>query len=689
LYGHKIVLFPVYVKLTIRVVNKTTNIPRVNVSNRANTPSSLPETTPPHNVAYSFSPNIAHISDETSAISLSGLGTDVKAESTRANNTRQASDRPKGLKGALKAFQMRITYASKFSGQVREGLISEAFHSCRPVSKGYSYTVMVIRELLQLQFDPKAVLEQHHTPSFVVPNVYSHEALDLLVSLDKIMLQYPHCVPDIHQIYVSMAKSASVNSVNPYQDTRLLTLVRQLWHAAHLQGVGLDESTLRLLRSLIPRCMNQAYRNTLGMIFAVVSRLDNTDILQTLIAQTAKDPGLVSAVVKVLQCVPKEYLSYSIPKITLAHAKRTKNGAQMHVWLQILHHLDADAALPDKSLVEIATISLAEYALSHPRNVQQRLPALLSAFLVNASQTSAFRDVPMSKISDFLQAFDAKVRQSGYPHVDATLGILMTDLRGKMLPYQAVAEMIVHYFTRYLGLEATSKFLQVLERRQLFLANAEPLCEVVAVTLAHVKSHGSTIQDRSRLRACAKILDILNQTGAIPRHFKAEIGIEVAQGQFHHILSQARKQQMLPLAYRKVHARSSVEQRIGLIHQLAHQYTTNTTLSRLEALRAVSYLYRHLREHALPIGPLFTKAIVRICIIRPLVERRFVSAKRLIWVCKLVSSIEGEEVAKQIESLFWHWRGDVIQHAKTAYIGAGGDRQNKAHVGTMKKLGLI
>jgi hypothetical protein len=100
------------------------------------------------------------------------------------------------------------------------------------------------------------------------------------------------------------------------------------------------------------------------------------------------------------------------------------------------------------------------------------------------------------------------------------------------------------------------------------------------------------------------------------------------------------------------------------------------------------YLYRHLREHALPIGPLFTKAIVRICIIRPLVEHRFVPAKRLIWVCKLVSSVEGEEVAKQIESLFWHWRGDLIRHAKTAYIGAGGDRQNKAHVGTMKKLGL-
>jgi hypothetical protein len=618
---------------------------------------------------------------------LTGLGTDAKAESIRANEIRQASGQPKGPKDALEAFQMRITYASELSRQDREVLLRDAFHSCRPVSKGYTYTVMVIRELLQLELDPKAVLEQHHTPSFVVPNIYSHEALDLLVSLEKIMSQYPHCVPDIYKIYISMAESASVNSVNPYQDARLLTLVRQMWHAAHLQGVGLDESSLRLLRSLVPRCMNQAYRSTLGMIFAVVRRLDNADVLQPLVARTAKDPGLVSAVVKVLQCVPKEYLSHSIPTITLAHANRTEHRAQMHVWLLVLHHLDAEAALPDKSLVEMATVSLAKYALSQPRKVQQRLPALLSAFLVNASQAAAFRDVPMSKISDFLQNFGTKVQQSSYPRMDALLGMFMTDLRANMLPYQAVAEMIAHYLTRYLGLEATSKFLQILERRQLFLANAEPLCEVVAVTLAHVKSHGTT-QDVSRLRACAKILDILNQTRPVPGHLKAEIDIEVAQLQFQHILCQAQEQQMLPLAYRKVHARSSVEQRIGLIHQLAHQYTTNTTLSRLQSERAVLYLYRHLREHALPIGPLFTKAIVRICIIRPLVEHRFVPAKRLIWVCKLVSSVEGEEVAKQIESLFWHWRGDLIRHAKTAYIGAGGDRQNKAHVGTMKKLGL-
>lgn len=630
-----------------------------------------------------------------------GISEDVKAEQTCANNTVRASGRPTGSKAALEAFQMRIAGASELSRQGRDSLISEAFHACCPDLKDYTYTVMVIRELLQLQCDPKAVLAQLNTPSFVVPNIYSHEALDLLVSLEKIMSQHPHCLPEVYQIYISMAESASVNdSVNPYQDTRLLALVRQLWHAAHLHDVGLDRSILILLRFLARRCRNKLYRRTLSTIFAVASRLEDTAILPHLIARTAEDPGLVSAVAQILLCVPKDYLSASISMITLTHARNAyapyraedrsaKHRAQMHVWLLILHRLDAEAALPDRSLVEKANVSLAEYVLTHPENVQERLPILLFALVVKASQTAAFRDVPFSKISDILTNFSAKVEQSGDPSIDATLGILMTQVLAKNLPYQALAEMIINYFNRYLGVEATSKFLQVLQRRRMFLANSEPLPEMVLGTLAHVKSKGSRLHDGARLRACAKVLDILNLTGSITEPLKAKVDILEARRQFQHIRSRARINRTLPVAYRKVNASSPVEQRVGLIHQLAHQYTTDTTLSRFQAWRATLYLYRYLQQHSLPIGPLFTKAVVRICIIRPLAENRFVSAKRLIWVCKLVASIEGEEVGKQIESLFWLWRGELIQHAKSVHVDAGGDRQDKAQVGTMKKLGLI
>jgi predicted RNA binding protein YcfA (HicA-like mRNA interferase family) len=101
------------------------------------------------------------------------------------------------------------------------------------------------------------------------------------------------------------------------------------------------------------------------------------------------------------------------------------------------------------------------------------------------------------------------------------------------------------------------------------------------------------------------------------------------------------------------------------------------------------YLYKYLQTYSLPMGPLFSKAIVRISIVRPLSENQFVSARRLIWVCHVVARVEGEDVVRKLEKDFWEWRGDLIKHAKSVYVGVGGHPQDKAHIGTMKRLGLI
>jgi len=72
-----------------------------------------------------------------------------------------------------------------------------------------------------------------------------------------------------------------------------------------------------------------------------------------------------------------------------------------------------------------------------------------------------------------------------------------------------------------------------------------------------------------------------------------------------------------------------------------------------------------------------------------MMEHRFVSARRLIWVCQLVARVEGEKVARQIEGAFHRWRGDLIKHAKEVHDAAGGDRGAKANVGRLKQLNLL
>ncbi|KAJ4332582.1 hypothetical protein N0V87_008275 [Didymella glomerata] len=47
------------------------------------------------------------------------------------------------------------------------------------------------------------------------------------------------------------------------------------------------------------------------------------------------------------------------------------------------------------------------------------------------------------------------------------------------------------------------------------------------------------------------------------------------------------------------------------------------------------------------------------------------------------------QVAAQVEAEFYRQRGEIIRRAKEAYIGIRGSKHNKAHIGTMKRLGMI
>jgi hypothetical protein len=191
------------------------------------------------------------------------------------------------------------------------------------------------------------------------------------------------------------------------------------------------------------------------------------------------------------------------------------------------------------------------------------------------------------------------------------------------------------------------------------------------------------------LTACQRILEILGRMGVATETLLSRLQTIQAQRQFQHILDRALADNALPVPFRSLTPACPIEDRVGLIHQIAHQYSINNTRTQREIWRAIYFLYRYLQANSLPIGPVFSKAVVRSSITRPLSENHFISARRLVWVCQLVARVEGEEAAKKVESAFWYWRGDLIKHAKDVYVAAGGDRRDKAHVGTMRKLRLI
>jgi hypothetical protein len=672
-------------------------------------PSSTPPVTPlpsPRAAAYSFSPNIAHILEEQHATNQfrpsEVVGAELCAE-LRAEETTQATVAATAAKDFFEAFSARITDAGNLSSGERDRILSKAYQDCCPTTDHWAYNIMIIRHILRLEWDPKTILEQYAAASFAVPPIHSSEALDLLACLDKLSSQASHCAPEVHKLYVKLAeKASSAAPSSPYQDTRVLMLVRQLWKSAHSQGVGLDDSVLALLSSVAKKIRSKLCRTTLRAILGNSTRMEHR--VMNLVAQVAEEPGLLEASVRILSCVPQERLHEWIPRITLVYARgashkagveKAKSVGRMHVWMQLLHHLDAESAVSKSALMDTAMTPLAEFTFAHRNSLQARIPALLNALVVKAFQSDTFQDVPMSSISNLLRAFSTAVGQSSSIPVDVSLGILFSELRAKTIPHEALAGTIIDIFIRHGALEEIRTILQVLDRRSLTLADAEQVYEMVARRVAPIQSHGISKTESARqhhayhLRICQDIMEVVSRISASPKGLQLDLKPLQAQRQFEHILVRAQADHALPLAYRNVSARIPIQDRVALIHQLAHQYTTDGTRSLRETYRATYYLYRYLQEHSLPIGPLFSKAVVRISIIRPLSENRFVSARRLIWVCRLVTSVEGEEVAKQIEAAFWQWRGDLIQHAKSVYVGVGGDRQSKAHIGTMKKLGLI
>jgi hypothetical protein len=692
-----------HIKLTMRLEEDTASIPKLNCPSPPETHPSSSESSS-RSATYSFAPNVAYTHENQATIAPNVVQHTVNIEPIVSVGEIQQVNTHLEPKACFETFKVRLSGADALAQEERDRVLVDSFQQCSPMSNPWVYNVMVLRHLLQLKWDPRSILKLHSTSDFAVLPIHSPETIDLLSCLETLSSQFPHCIEDIHRLYITLAEMAqeATRSHDSHQDTILLKLLRQLWHSAHSQSAQLEESALKLVSVVASKLRNRTSRRTLHSIASDFSTANHR--ITSLVGIPYELTSFVPAATQVLSCIPTVRLYELIPTITLglSHKVASKNEAlraktlgQMRVWLHVLHQLDSNPTLLNKSFVDAAIAPLADYAFAHQQHLHRRLPILLSALIIKAFQTTAFEEESMSKIHELLVSFSTTIQATSPPSIEATLGMLMSRLQAKGFPPEPLTGMVIDMFVQYTGLKAMPTLLQVLDRRRLTLMNAAPVHELVSKRVAAIQTQSNTtISEKALqhtafdLQACEKTLEALSRVNpSTPEALKLEILTLQAQRQFQHILTRARAHHVLPLAYRNVPM--STEYTVNLIHQLAHQYTTDNTISQREAWRAMYYLYKYLQQYSLPMGPLLSKAVVRISIIRPMSENRFVSARRLIWVCHLVTRVEGEEVAKKIENSFWHWRGDLIQHAKNVYVGVGGHRADKAHVGTMKKLGLI
>lgn len=562
---------------------------------------------------------------------------------------------------------------------------------------------MVVQHLMQRKWDPAPVFRKGS--NFAIPPTYTAEGRELLECLEQMSSWFPQSLRHFHRLHIKLAEVAShaETSTNSLQDSELILLIRQLWQSAFALGTKAEHSVMDILRTVASKLESPHCSRPLQSILMNVTDADH-HIMRLIVSASEKQVWFPAAE-HVLSCIPQERLIAFVPSATLRFVNIIETKTRfskdiykhrLNTWLELLYRIDGSFVLADLALAQIAKHI---FAIQAPNYLKPDF--LLHALVMKLFQQRTLLGTSIKRLSELITSTtNPTLERKATLRVEDSLAILFAQMKQGSLPYQDLAEPVVALIVQHADLGLVLRFLTAMERQGLTVRDASVVDRLITDKVAVIQQRTQPSLEIQRqhdafaLRTCQRIFEVLSRsvapsTMSSPAVKKQTLVTLQAKRQFKHILDRARANYALPLAYHNATTDTPLQQRVDLIHQLANHYSLDTTRSYLEAHRAIYYLYNHLREHSLPIGPLFTKAVVRVSITRPLIENRFVSARRLIWVCQLVAKVEGDDVAKRIENDFWHWRGDLLRYAKGVYVRAGGDSKEKAHIGTMKKLKLI
>lgn len=584
------------------------------------------------------------------------------------------------LEGCLAKFRARLkaTKASRFSAVLEKAFIEHMPHA----SLIWQYYAAVLQHLHQLRSDAEPVLlsllqGRGRLLRITNPVQAIDDCTKFMDQLDLISK-----TPGVRRIFATMAQSATQakRSATESHDLMLLRLIqcieckqseaRSIWLRSHNQ----------LSHDLALKLRSSAENDLLLLLVGSASRFKSA--MNDTIQKVAQTPSNLASAERALYYMPRQQLMTLTPDVTTNFAQLDKGAystakvQRLDIWLRMLQQVDV-MANNDKALLKAAMVSLAKCV---------RIP--------NAIASEAFVRALLLHQDCDIQVLTTSMGPHSHRFHDLFADALR-QLQTQTRSYTAVLDQALPLIAKHAGLGVLVRCVRTLEEQQLPLSTHVDFDSILANELAALPSLTADLSESQKearasvLQRCERLARALSRLGhALPAK-TTEIAILSGSRQWHNILANARFNNALPIAYRDVPTDLSSTERIAMAHQLAYHYSRETTRTHREVWRSIYYLYKYLTSNSLPIGPLFTKAVVHSAITRPLSENRFVSARRLIWVCHLVAKVEGDEVAGRVENRFYTWRGDLIGRAKRIFVGVGGSKQSKAHVATLKRLGLL
>ncbi|KAF2793139.1 hypothetical protein K505DRAFT_45329 [Melanomma pulvis-pyrius CBS 109.77] len=615
------------------------------------------------------------------------------------------------LEAPLKRLKLKIRTADTLPDSRRFDFLNRAIQSCSPVgSHAGDFTLLVLQQLRQTQLSPNTIISCLTAPNVALPDPTTPKGLELVRQLNDMAKNSSKVIRRMDRMYKDMVAMVPGNPKRSIsvRDVGLRMLYRAIWENAlrsRSQDQAFEGSTMNTLLDLGHKFSNPQMH--IYLIRILHDRRLTIDQFDLLIRSSSGRHRRTTVGAPVLDCIPRTLLSAclaSFPRYLFEEVKDRNHSQKFRLlenWLRMLRVLDVRVSTAPENihLSTLAFKSLAAYGIP-PTAIGRYLISLQPYDLVSAllnwlPHQKAVCGVPPKQIEDFVRSYRFSLEKDVESHVSRNemLARLLARMQQQALPNHEMANLIIQIFCQHKGIRMVLDVLRRLQRKGVGLSGTEFLREFLGKALEPIRespwistsvrgqNDAFTLHAYQSIRALKP--DVLDTNRKVDRILTSL----QSRWHFQYIINSAREAHVLPLLYRKMPLDLLMGSRTELIHQIAYQYSLDRTRTSQENWRSTYYLYKYLRDNKLPIGPLFTRAVMRMCIIQPLSEKRFVSARRLTWVCRIIAPVEGVNVAKRIEHIFYIWRGDLIMHAKRTLHASGGT--GRAHVNTMKRLGLI
>ncbi|KAF2175045.1 hypothetical protein K469DRAFT_703374 [Zopfia rhizophila CBS 207.26] len=577
----------------------------------------------------------------------------------------------------------------------------DVFRQCQPSGdENGTFSLLVLKHLIEIRWKPGLIVTFLSHPEVQLPKLGTTDAIELIRLVHSLSIQSHKQVPMMDKFYKKLSATAiGGNVIRGFRENAgMRALFRVVWQSSlpPSREEALTSSTIEVLHLLGNSIQNTFIRTKLNRL--VANPAVAVEHFSRLVVCHHRSRKYLPLIAQILDSVPRTLLREWIPSVTDALLQRKETDTpgkvsfKCHIltWLRVLQILDSEmiAGRESNTYSYLAYDTLIKAGI-RPTDIGQYLaslepPVLIGVLLNWLPYDTSIGESHAVETLQFLETFRSSLAReqiSGTPLI-GLLAEILSQMHNLSIPNHGMAELIWDFLYQNKGSDAVLDILERLEVKGAKLSDATFLYRFMLAALNTVKEESNT----KLLHLCRSILAL--EVG-LDANFPVQPVLEALESRhkFKHILDRARDARLLPTPFRNMTVDSLLKARTELIHQIAYQYSIDHTRTCRQAWRSCYYLYKYLSHHNLPIGPLFTRSVVRVCLIRPLIERRFVSSRRLVWACQLVARVEGEDVARKIEHVFWIWRGDLILYAKRRLHECGGS--GKAHVSTMKRLGLL